>query len=208
MKRLLIFPYNGNALEAIDCMTDDYEIVGFIDDDKKKHGVQENGYEVFPRDILVKYPDAQVLAVPGSPDTYLHRKDIIGGLNISPDRFATIIHPKANISSLAKIGYNILIMAGTVVTSNAIISNHVCILPNSVIHHDVEIGEFCLIGARVTVASRVKIGKNCYIGSGSSIINNINIGENTLVGLGSNVISSLPANVKAAGNPARKIGTV
>lgn len=208
MKELFIFPYNGNALEAIDCIINDYKLVGFIDDDKEKQGVQQNGYEVFSRDILIKYPDAQILAVPGSPETYLHRKDIIESLNIAPHRFAAVIHPRSNVSSLARIGYNTLIMAGAVVTSNAVIGNHVCILPNSVIHHDVDIGEFCLIGSKVSVASHVKIGKNCYIGSGSSIINNISIGENTLVGLGSNVITLLPANIKAAGNPARKIGII
>lgn len=208
MKKLIIFPYNGNALEAIDCIGQGYELIGFIDDTIEKQGKQRNGYEVFSRDILDKYREARVLAVPGSPITYLRRKEAIESLDIPPDRFATLIHPRATISSLAEIGYNVLIMAGVVITSNAIINSHICILPNSVIHHDVKIKDYSLIGANVTIAGSTLIGENCYIGSGSSLINGIEIGKNSLIGLGSNVIKSMPSNSKAVGNPARKIGEV
>ena len=36
-KKLVIFPYNGNGIEALDCINDDeFELIGFIDDDKNK----------------------------------------------------------------------------------------------------------------------------------------------------------------------------
>jgi UDP-3-O-[3-hydroxymyristoyl] glucosamine N-acyltransferase len=208
MKKLLIFPYNGNGLEAIDCLSDEYELIGFIDDQKEKQGLQANKLKVFSRDSIAHYPEAKILAVPGSPTTYLNRKKIIDSLGLPANRFATVIHKNASISSLATFGYNILIGAGVVITSNASIGNHVCILPNSVIHHHVEIADFCLVGANVTIAGGTKIGNNCYLGSGSSVINNIVIGQKSLVGLGSNVIKSLPSNSKAVGNPAYIIGEV
>ena len=31
MKELLIFPYNGNGLEALDCIQGQYRFIGFID---------------------------------------------------------------------------------------------------------------------------------------------------------------------------------
>lgn len=206
MKKIFIFPYNGNGLEAVSCLSGKYELLGFIDDTKEKQGLQDTGYEVFARDALDRYPEAQLLAVPGSPLTYLERKDIINSLGLRPDRFATVIHRAAVVSPLAKVGYNVLVSAGAVITSNAVIRNHVCILPNSVIHHDVEIADFCIIGSNVTIAGRTRLGENCYIGSASSIINDITIGEKSLIGLGSNVITSLPPGSKAAGNPARIIG--
>jgi len=208
MKDLLIFPYNGNALEAVDCIKYKYKLIGFIDDDKKKHGVQKNGFEVFSRDILYKYPKAKILAVPGNPLNYKFRQDIINNLKIQQDRFVTLIHPRACVSKFANIGFNVLIMAGVIITSNVVIGNHVCILPNTVIHHDDIIEDYCLIGSCVTIAGGTIIRKNCYIGSGSNIINGIEIGEKTLVGLGSNVINSIKAFSKAVGNPARVIGTI
>ena len=205
MQKLLIFPYNGNGLEALSCIGKKYEFLGFIDDTKEKQGTDSFGHKIFDREALKKYPKAKVLAVPGSAVSYSSRDKIIAGLKLEQKRFTTIIHPSAVISPLAKIGNNVLIMAGVVITSNAIIGDHVCILPNSVIHHDSIIGEYSIIGSNVVIASSTKVGALCYIGSGSSIINNIVIGNKTLVGMGTNVTKSLPTNSKAVGNPARLI---
>ena len=208
MEKLLIFPYNGNGLEAIDCAQDQYDVIGFIDDTKEKQGQRPDGLEVFAREVLERFPEVKVLAVPGSPTSYLRRPMIIEGLQLPGSRVATVIHPSARVSSLAQIGYNVLLMAGVVITSNAVLGNHLCILPNTVIHHDVQIGDYSLIGSNIVIAGFTRIGKNCYIGSGSNMINGIEIGDGTLVGMGTNVIRSLPAYKKAVGNPARIIGDV
>jgi sugar O-acyltransferase (sialic acid O-acetyltransferase NeuD family) len=205
MKKLLIFPFNGNALETVDCLGSNFELIGFIDDTKEKQNKTKFGIPIYERDVIQRYPEAKILAVPGSPTSYLQRKKIIESLTIPEKRFATVIHPAASISKMAKVGYNVLIMAGVVITSNAIIGDHVCILPNTVIHHDTIVGDLNLIGSNVSIAGSVNIGDNCYIGSGSRIINNIMIGKNSLLGLGSNVIRTVPENTKVAGNPAKII---
>ena len=202
---LLIFPYNCNGIEALDCIGDSYQFIGFVDDMSEKKGMTLDGYPVYGREAFGQYPDACVLAVPGSPDSYLHRKEVIKGLGVLDQRFATIIHPAARISKLATIGFNVLIMAGVVVTSNAVIGSHSCILPNTVIHHDVTIGEWTLIGSNVTVAGDTVVEQNCYIGSGSTIMNGQRIGANALVGLGSNVIKNVEQGSMVVGNPARAL---
>jgi sugar O-acyltransferase (sialic acid O-acetyltransferase NeuD family) len=199
-KRLVLFPFNGNALEALDCINeDDYEVVGFIDDDPLK---RSDKYRHFTREVLAD-ETLFVLAVPGSPESFPKREKIINSLGINKNRFVTIIHPGAHIGKSVTIGYNCLIMGGVVITSNAVIGDHVCILPNSVIHHDSTVGDFALVGTNVNVAGHVDIGRNCYIGSGSNIKNNISIGDKALVGIGSNVIAAVPPGVMVAGNPAR-----
>ena len=204
-KTLLIFPYNGNGREALDCLGDYYRFVGFVDDTPEKQGTDPYGHPVLSRAALIEFPDARVLAVPGGPASYQDRRGIIDGLKIVEPRFARVVHPDARISPFAVIGYNVLIMAGAVITSNAVIGNHVCVLPNTVIHHDVRIGAWTLIGSNVTIAGNTVVGDNCYIGSGASIMNGLEIGDWTLVGLGTNVIRSVPAGSKVAGNPARII---
>jgi len=205
MTKLFIFPCNGNAMEALDCIGGDFELIGFVDDDSEKQGKKQFGFTIFSRQVIAKYPEAKILAVPGNPSSYMRRKDLIESLGINAERFVRLIHPSASVSPAAQIGHNVLIMAGVVITGNAKIGKHVCILPNSVIHHDVEVEDYTLIGSNVTIAGYTKIGKNCYVGSGSSIINNIEVGDNTLVGLGTNVIHSFPPNSKIVGNPARQI---
>lgn len=203
--KLLVFPFNGNGLEALDCLSDQFEFVGFVDDTPEKQGLNRFGHQVYSRSIFDKLPDAKVLAVPGSPTSYKVRNDIISNLNLPVDRYTTIIHPKASVSALANIGYNSLIMSGVVITSNATIGNNVCVLPNTVIHHDCVIGNFTLVGSNVSIAGNTVVGNNCYIGSGTKIINNVSIGDYTLIGLGSNVIKSIESNSKVVGNPAKSI---
>ena len=205
MEKLLIFPYNGNGIEALDCIANQFEFIGFVDDTNDKMGENKFGQMVFNREVLQKIKALRIIAVPGSPTSYLSRKKIIADLKIPQENFATVIHPKASVSPLATIGHNVLIMAGAVITANAVIGNHVIILPNTVIHHDCVIKDYTLIGANVSVAGNTVIEENCYIGSGTSIINNIVVGKESLVGIGSNVIKSIPLHSKVAGNPAKSI---
>ena len=203
MKPLLIFPCNGNGREALDCLGDEFECIGFVDDAPEKQGHLEHGIPVFGRSAFVDYPDALILAVPGSPESFHERANLIHSLGIPHNRFARVIHPHAAVSAYSKVGYNTLIMSGVVITSNAMIGDHVCILPNSVIHHDSVIGKWSLIGSGVVVAGGTIIGENCYVGSGSTIRNNISVGDRSLIGLGSNVVKDVPAVSVIAGNPAK-----
>jgi sugar O-acyltransferase (sialic acid O-acetyltransferase NeuD family) len=204
---LLIFPCNGNGLEALDCLGGTYRFLGFLDDASEKQGIDRHGHRVMRRERLAEVSNAQVLAVPGGPKSFRLRKEIIRGLHVPNERFATVVHPSARISPLASIGRNVLIMAGVVVTSNARIGNHVCVLPNSVIHHDVAIGDYSLIGANVTLAGSVVVGEGCYVASGTSVMNDIAIADGALIGLGSNVIRDVAARTTVAGNPARVLAS-
>ena len=202
---VLLFPCNGNALEALDCLAPAWRCVGFVDDTPAKQERGAHGQPVYARNAFAARSEAQVLAVPGGPRSYLFRKQVIDGLGLPQGRFATVIHPAARVSPLARIGSNVLIMAGVVITSNAVIGDHVCILPNTVVHHDVTVGRYTLVGSNVSVAGGTQIGENCYIGSGTRIMNDLRIGDRALTGLGSNVIRSVAAESRVAGNPARPL---
>jgi sugar O-acyltransferase (sialic acid O-acetyltransferase NeuD family) len=202
---LLIFPCNGNGLEALDCLGETWQCVGFIDDSIEKQAQEVHGYRVTGRATFAAQTEAWVLAVPGGPESYRLRKQAIEGLELPSERFARVIHPAARVSTLATLGHNLLLMAGVVITSNAVVGSHVCVLPNTVIHHDTVIGDWSLIGSNVTIAGGVTIGQNCYIASGSSIMHGLRIGDGALIGIGSNVIRDVAAEACVAGNPARPL---
>jgi len=204
-QQLLIFPFNGNGLEAVDCIDpNQFEFIGFVDDTEEKRQ-QPNPWPVMDRTAFDRFPQARVLAVPGGPQSFPKRGEYISGLGIEHSRFVSVIHPGAHIGSSVSIGTNCLIMAGVVLTSNAKVGDHVCILPNTVVHHDSVVGDLTLIGSNVAIAGGTRIGRNCYIGSGTNIINGVEVGDRTLVGLGSNVTKNIPADSRVAGNPAKPI---
>ena len=203
---ILLFPCNGNSREALDCLGNSWVCKGFIDDTPDKQNTEVAGLPVHDRTALVRWPEAKVLAVPGGPQSFLNRQQVIESLGIASTRFANVVHPSAMIGDAVHIGYNTLIMAGVVLTSNVHVGNHCCILPNTVVHHDSHIDDWTLTGANVTVSGGVSIGRNCYVGSASSIMNGLAIGHRALVGFGANVIRDLPGKSCVVGNPARVIG--
>lgn len=200
---LLLFPCNGNALEALGCLGDAWTLEAFVDDTPVKQAAGCAGRPVCGREALERWPQARVLAVPGSPQSYRGRRAIVEGLRVPATRWATVVHPRASVSPLARLGRNVLVMAGAVVTANAVIGDHVCVLPNAVIHHDTVVGDWTLVGAGVTLAGHVQVGENCYLGSGTNVLQGVRIGDGALTGLGSTVIRHVPPGARVAGVPTR-----
>lgn len=200
---LLVLGFGGNAIDAIDTIENSYEIIGFIDDNPERQKLTFEGIPVYPRKVLEKYKDVKVISLIGSEANFRNRDKIISDFKIPDSRFATIVHPTAMISRLAKVGHDVIVFAGVVVTANAVIGNHIFLLPNSVIHHDVSIADYNMIGANVTIAGHVTVGKSCYIGSASSIKNGINIGDCSMIGMAANVVRSVPSGSTMVGNPAK-----
>jgi len=214
-KKIILFPFGGNAREAlpsifaVNKIRKCWDIIGFMDDNSSLRGRVCCGVKVLGgRELLKKYKNAKILAVPGNPDNYLKRKNIINALVTGKSRFATIIHPNAAISPDAKVGINTVIMENVVISCGVNIGDHCVILPNTVISHDSAVGAYCCIGSNVTISSNVIVGPESYIGSGASIRNNIFIGSRSMVGLGSNVVSDVKKDVIVAGNPARILKTI
>lgn len=212
MKKILLFPYNGNAREALTSITAinkqylSWSVLGFIDDDLQKKGLKFGDYRVLGnREKISEYPDALVLAVPGRPDNFFKRVDVIHSLGLSENRFATIIHPSVQKGINCDIGRNVLLMANVVLTAQVKIGSHVVILPNTVVSHDSQIGDYTIIGSNVSISGGVKLEQNCYVGSGSKIIQEVEIGARAMVGLGSVVLKDVPRSSTVAGNPARII---
>ena len=200
---LLVFPCNGNALEALGCLGQAWSLQAFVDDTPSKQAAGCAGRPVLGREALDRWPQARVLAVPGSPESYRSRRALVQSLRVPEGRWATVVHPSASVSPLARIGRNVLLMAGVVVTANAVIGDHVCVLPHAVIHHDTVVGDWTLVGTGVTLAGHVQVGENCYLGSGTRVLQGVRIGDGALTGLGSTVIRHVPAGARVAGVPTR-----
>lgn len=59
-----------------------------------------------------------------------------------------------------------------------------------------------------TKIGKVKIGDNVFIGAESVVMPGVTIGDNVIIGANSTVTKDIPANIVAAGSPARAICTL
>jgi len=120
----------------------------------------------------------------------------------------SLTHPSAIISTSATIGKGTVIMPNVVVNAKATIGDGVILNTNCVIEHECEVDNFVHISPKVALAGDVKVGAFTHIGIGTCVIQGLVIGKKSIVGAGSVVVKNIHDNIKAYGNPCKKVGKI
>lgn len=208
-KDLIIVGASGdgkNVAESVEEIGYEWNLLGFLDDDPEKQGMEINDVPVLGTTAAIsKYRDCHFIVLVGNPRDHSLKKRIVARLGIGEERLATIIHPSATVSKHATIGVGTAILPGVTVMANAEVGNHVFIASKSNIGHDARVGDFVLMSALVGVAGRVVVEEGSYIAMGSLIRDGITVGKWSIVGMGSVVASDVPPYHVVAGNPARTL---
>lgn len=205
---LLLFPFGGNAREALCCLPRGGALrpVGFVDDNPGTHEATCCGVPVLGgREWLGRMPSAQVLAVPGSPATYARRQTVLEGLALPPARYATVVHSHASVAGDVALGVNVLIMPGAFVGAGARVGSHVLIMAGAVVSHDAVIADYAIIAAGAMVAGGAVVERGAYVGAGARLREGARIGAGALVGMGAVVLDAVPPGEVWAGVPARPV---
>jgi acetyltransferase-like isoleucine patch superfamily enzyme len=111
-----------------------------------------------------------------------------------PTKYNWVVQHKDNL----KLGYKTDIGAFTYINAKH----------GVVIEDSVQIGSHCSIYSVSTIDNKqgqVTLKKNCRVGSHSVVMPGVTIGENSIVGAFSFVNENIPADVVAAGIPAKVI---
>lgn len=119
--------------------------------------------------------------------------------------YLTVIHPGANKSNSAILGYGTVVMAGAIINPYVSIGNHCIINSGASVDHDCRVGDFVHIAPHSTLCGEVEIGEGTWIGAGTTVIQGIHIGKNCYIGAGSVVVKDIPDGSLCYGNPAKVI---
>ena len=208
MKNIVIIGAGGFGrevawlIEEINEFEEQWNLIGFVDDDPSLNGKIINGYEVLGNiDWLIK----QELNVVNAIANPIIKRKTIERILGSKNKFPILIHPSARCSKSVKYGEGTIICAGNIITVNIELGSHVIVNLDCTIGHDAVIGNYSTILPSVNISGFVKIHDCCSIGTGSAIIQGVSIGENTTIGAGSVVVKDIPANCTAVGVPAKPI---
>jgi sugar O-acyltransferase (sialic acid O-acetyltransferase NeuD family) len=189
-------------IEDINKLKEQWNIIGFVDDNSDIQGKEINGYRVVGDINWLVNQKLYVVSAIGDP---LIKKKIMERLKSSENSYPVLIHPSVICSNRVSIAEGSIICAGTTITVDIEIGKHVIINLDCTIGHDAILGDYTTVLPSVNVSGFVKTEECVNIGTGSAIIQGVTIGENTIVGAGSIVVKDLPSNCTAVGAPAKPI---
>ena len=206
---LIILGTGGSAydlldiVEASNAVSPAWHVAGFLDDGREP-GSRHLGIEVLGglRDAC-RLSGYRFVNVIGSDKNYGRRPDILGSTGLSADQFVTLIHPKAAVSSHARLARGVYVAAGASISGGVEIGDHVSVSPGAIVGHDTVIEEYAMIAPGAVVSGFVRVGRCAYVGAGALLRQHVRIGAWALVGMGAVVLRDVPAETTVIGNPAR-----
>lgn len=209
-KKIAIYGFGGfgrevkNLIEDINQDSNQYEFIGFFDDNSNLNDVDTKHKLLGGIKELNDWNEEIAVAIAvGDPKV---KKCIVEKIENPNVDYPNLIHPSVigNPNNYT-LGKGCIICANNIITVDISIGDFLILNLSCTIGHDTIIKDFCSIMPGVNVSGEVQLGNCAYIGTGAKIINLVEIGENTIVGAGAVVSKSLPPNCTAVGIPAKPI---
>jgi sugar O-acyltransferase (sialic acid O-acetyltransferase NeuD family) len=197
----------AEAVHAINRVAPSWDLLGFLDDDPARQGTLVDGLPVLgPTSAVGDHPEAHVLVCTGRPTNYVSRRAIVERLALDEDRHPAIVHPMASVGASCRVGAGSVLLAGVVLTADAVVGRHVAVMPQVVLTHDTRVDDWATLGSGVRVGGGCRIEENAYIGASASIREGLTIGARAMIGMAAVVTSDIPAERLWFGAPARDEG--
>ncbi|MFQ7522817.1 MAG: acetyltransferase [Terrisporobacter sp.] len=192
-------------VEDINEISQEWNLLGFIDDNKELIGKEINGYKVLgDREFLNNF-DKEVYVVIAIADHCI-KEELVKYLTNKNIQYATLIHPSVKINRTISIGKGCIIYQNVIMTVNINIGNHVIISPKCGIGHDSLIEDYVTVLWNVNISGSERIRQGVTLGSGCTIIQGLEIGRGSFVGAGAVVIRDIDKSKTAVGVPTRYVG--
>ncbi|MER6029960.1 acetyltransferase [Streptomyces sp. NPDC001851] len=208
MNGLLIVGAGGFARETAQAVraAADIRLLGHLDDNPALHGTDVDGVPVLGGcDLVHDLPGARVVVCVGNPGDYAARARLVRRLALPPDRYATVIHPTAAVSSTSRVGPGSVLLAHCVLTAAVRVGAHVAVMPQVVLTHDDVVEDCATLASGVRLGGGVRLERGAYLGSGALVREGTTVGAWSLVGMGSAVLGDVPTGEVWAGCPARRL---
>lgn len=191
-----------DTIEAINRVRHSWSVIGLLDD-AREVGSEHLGYRILgPLAKAQSLDDCLFVSSIWNERSFRTVHRLLASCGVAPDRFATLVHPAASVSSRAKVGRGVLIHQGASIGGNVVIDDHVSIGPGCILGHGTAVRSYTCIAAGAVLSGGVECGANCYVGSASCVRQNLKIGDRALVGLGAVVVKDVEAESVVVGNPA------
>jgi sugar O-acyltransferase (sialic acid O-acetyltransferase NeuD family) len=192
-----------DVLEALNAERRRYEVVGFLDDVAERHGTELRGLPVLGgRDWLLAPGRAAGRYVIGIGSGRA-KATLAGRLDAAGRTAAVLVHPDARVPHGAELAPGVILTAGVLLGCDVRLGAHTYVNLGASVSHDCMVGAYCHLAPGVRLAGNVRLGDGCELGIGAVAMPGVEVGAWSLIGAGAAVVRPIPANVIAAGVPAR-----
>ncbi|MEV6118684.1 acetyltransferase [Streptomyces sp. NPDC052109] len=208
MTELVIIGAGGFARETAQAVADgaEFKLLGHLDDNPALHGTEVDGVPVLGGcDLVHDLPGARVVICVGNPRDHAARARLVRRLALSADRYATVIHPTAAVSSTCEVGPGSVLLAHCALTAAVRVGAHVAVMPHVVLTHDDVVEDYATIASGVRLGGGARLEQGAYVGSGALVREGTTVGAWSLVGMGSAVLGDVPPGEVWVGSPARRL---
>lgn len=209
MKQKLLIVGAGSVGKFIaynmDQFTNQFEIIGFLDDDASKQNTNVAGYQVLGSvDKLMEFSGKGIAIVWGIAFPNIKKKLFEQYQNFTFD-YPSFIAKDSWISQAVTIGKGVIIYPGASINYECCIDDFVVINMNCSLGHNCSLGLFSSLAPGVNFAGHTKVGQCVEVGIGVTTIQNVIINDNAIVGGQAMVVSEVSSEDIVAGIPARSI---
>lgn len=182
-------------------------ITGVLDDNSALHGT-----EILPElpiigsiELATELEDVQFVICAGSGAARRRIAERLLGWGIASNRFATVVHPTAAVSSSCSVAPGSVVLAHVTMTAAVTIGEHVVLMPGVVLTHDDVVADFATLCAGVVLGGSVAVESGAYLGMNSSVRQGLRVGRDATLGMGSVLVQNLPAEQTWVGVPATRL---
>lgn len=202
IEKVIIIGAGGHSKSVFDAINnEDYEIVGFLDDNKEGTHI---GLPIFGKSLesIADYKAYKYFVAIGdvAPRRMWYEKLQKYGVDI-----INIIDKTAIISSSAKIGTGNFVGKYAVINADAVIGNNNVINTKALVEHECVVGNHTHLSTSSVINGNVVIEDGVFLGSGAICIGQLRVGTNSTIGAGSVITKDVEANVTVVGVPGHVI---
>lgn len=135
----------------------------------------------------------------------LHRVARIEKLQVPMERWISVIHPTAVISSDVSLGVGVYIGAFCSIQPRCIVGNFSTLRAGAALGHDVKLSNHVYVGPNAVLCGNASMLCGAHLGPGSVVLDNRSVGEFAVVGICSAVTKNVANHSVVMGNPAKRI---
>ncbi|MCZ7589045.1 MAG: NeuD/PglB/VioB family sugar acetyltransferase [Gaiella sp.] len=120
-------------------------------------------------------------------------------------RFATVVHPSANVSPTTSVGAGSIVSAGVSIGAHTTIGRHVFLNRGCLVGHHSVLDDYVTVSPGAIVSGLCHVGTSAFVATGAVVIDRVSIGERSVVGAGAVVTRDVPERVQVLGVPAKVV---